>query len=70
MWVLDINAYGSEPVEDESILNAFAENRLIKFTKNKDGTFGVTEMCDEYYGGKLTREQMLALAEEIRLLAL
>ena len=52
----------------ETMLEIMKECRV--FTVHKEGDeFEVVECCDEYFGVNLTKDQMLALADEIRNLA-
>ena len=58
---LDINAYGREFVEYDSILQGLKQEHLVSFKKMDDGRFEIKEMCDNYYVGWFTKEQMLKL---------
>lgn len=69
MHTLDINAYGREPIESESILAALAEERIVEFKPDGEGGFSVREKCDEFYGGTLTAEQLFELGAELQRLA-
>jgi len=53
------------------ILEKLCYNRVFSITKrdNKDGTFLFMEMCDDYFGVDLTKDEMLQLSEEIKSLA-
>lgn len=68
MWKLDINQYDDELIEYESIIGALADNRLVSFVKEGD-MFIIVEQCDNYFTGKLTKEQLLGLAAELVALA-
>jgi hypothetical protein len=67
--LVDCNAYGKELVEYQTISQALDDNRIVSVTKEPDGRFQVTERCDDYFSGYLTREQLLAWADELRALA-
>ena len=67
--LLDCNAYGKKLVEYKTISQALDDNRIVSVTKQPDGRFQVTERCDDYYSGYLTREQLLAWSDELRTLA-
>jgi hypothetical protein len=67
--ILDINAYGNDPIEHDSILSALASERIVSFKKSGTGKFVIREECDAYYCGWLTKEQMILLSEEIKALA-
>ena len=51
------------------ILDQLSDAKVFKVIADADGTFEFVELCDDWYGHSLTREQMLALADELRLLA-
>ena len=71
-YQLNIDAYGDELVHTDSILDALAENRIVQIRKIKGeggGYFHISEMCDDYYGGTLSKEELKALGEEIIKLA-
>ncbi len=68
-YLVDCDAYGREILEYDSISEALADNRVVKITKMEDGKFKVREMCDEYFSSCLTREQLIAWAEELTELA-
>jgi hypothetical protein len=67
--LVDCNAYGKELVEYPTISEALDDNRIVSVTKQPDGRFQVLERCDDYYSSYLTREQLLAWADELRALA-
>jgi hypothetical protein len=52
----------------DTMLEIMKECRVFKVLK-KGYEFEVIECCDEYFGATLTKEQMLALADEIKALA-
>ena len=62
---INVNAYGGNPIESDSILGALASERIVAFKKCEDGQFRVRECCDSYFGGLLTKNQMIALGNEI-----
>lgn len=66
---VDCDQYGKKLLEYPTISEALADNRLVKITKLEDGRFEVKEMCDEWAVASLTREQLLAWAEELKALA-
>lgn len=55
--------------EYETVLDALHDFRVVSVRGNKDGTFTVCEECDDYYSITLTKEQLIALADELRSLA-
>lgn len=60
---------GGDGVSGKTMLNALREARIFSLYKQKDGRFRVEECCDLYFFAVLTREQLLALADELRALA-
>lgn len=60
---------GQERVHD-SVLEAVADAEVFMIDVEDKDRFVLTEKCDEWYSIVLTREQLLALAEEIKQLAL
>ena len=68
-YLVDCDQHGKEPLEYPTISEALADNRVVKITKLEDGRFEVREMCDEWAMANLTREQLLAWAEELKALA-
>jgi hypothetical protein len=64
-----IDDYTRGGIEADTLLAALAKARVLKVTKNADGSFELEERCDGYFGVRLTRDQVLALAEELRALA-
>jgi hypothetical protein len=63
--LIDCNAYGNEPLEYDTVSEALADNRVVKVTRLGLETFGVYEMCDEYFCAKLTAEQLRAWGKEL-----
>lgn len=63
-----IDANGS-PTDHPSVLAALKEANVVTVKPQPDGRFRVRERCDRYYAVYLTREQMLAWADELRTLA-
>ena len=53
----------------ETLLDALDKARVFSVTKQETGLFQIEESCDGYYSAFLTREQLLALADELRALA-
>ncbi len=53
-----------------SILDTLKDANVMTIKRQPDGTFRVRERCDRYYAVYLTREQMLAWADELRAIAL
>jgi len=53
----------------DKLLDGLAGCRVVQFSKLQDGNFDVQEMCDEYFGVKLTKEQLIDLGNEIIALA-
>jgi hypothetical protein len=60
---------GSKLREFESLLEYLEDQQVFYINTNDGKTFGVCEMCDQYYSVEFTSEQLLILAEEIRALA-
>lgn len=50
----------------EKILDRLKEDRIFGIDKNDDGTFTLTELCDEYFDTKLTPAELMQLTVEIR----
>ena len=63
LFEVDCWAYGS--VNEPTISNALAKNRVVKITPTKNGKFEVREMCDEYFGATLTAEQLAEWGREL-----
>lgn len=68
-YLVDCDQHGLGPLEYPTVSEALADNRVVKITKREDGRFDVREMCDEWARANLTREQLLAWAEELKVLA-
>lgn len=51
----------------ESVLAALSDARIFSIDP-EDGQFCFTEGCDSYFSAKLTRDQVLLLADELRAL--
>lgn len=64
-----INDWFSGDSEFETVLDAALNSRVFSVRANEDGTFEVREECDDYYHITLTKEQLIALADELRSLA-
>jgi hypothetical protein len=60
---------GGDGVSGKTLLNALRNARVFSVTKQETGRFQIEECCDWYYFAVLTREQLLALADELRALA-
>ena len=52
-----------------TVMERLKEKRVVEFEAEDDGTFWVTEMCDEYFCEKLTKDELLQLSEELKTLA-
>lgn len=52
--------------ECTSILDALKHANVMTVKLMPDGTFRVRERCDRYYAVYLTRDQLVALADELR----
>ena len=48
-----------------TILDLLNDEQVFAIDANADGTYEVSERCDEYYAVTLTRDQMVGLAQEI-----
>ena len=60
------NEYGG--VDGETLLEALHYARIFSVEKKEDGRFCFRESCDDYFCAILTKEQVLALADELRAL--
>jgi len=69
MYLVDCNSYTGELCEYPTISEALAENRIVEVTKDEDGRFKVSEMCDEWYSIYLTAAQLRVWADELRAMA-
>lgn len=58
-----------EEITKDTWLDILREERVLKIKKEPSGTFVLKEQCDRYFFVRLTKEQMLELAEEIKALA-
>jgi hypothetical protein len=67
--LVDCNSYTGELHEYPTISEALAENRIVEVTKDEDGRFKVSEMCDEWYSIYLTAAQLRVWADELRAMA-
>jgi hypothetical protein len=67
--LVDCNSYTGELCEYPTISEALAENRIVEVTKDEDGRFKVSEMCDEWYSIYLTAAQLRVWADELRAMA-
>lgn len=47
------------------VMSRLKESRIVSFKPQKDGTIRVQEKCDRYFTEYLTRDDILALAEEL-----
>ena len=56
----------AEEMEFDSLLDALERASVFNIEKIKDGTYMVGECCDNVFGLKLTREQILTLSDEIK----
>ncbi len=56
-------------VSGDTVLEALEKAEIFKVTPLRDGRFLVNELCDEYFIAYLTKDQLLALAEELRVMA-
>ena len=52
----------------KGLLDALDESQVFSVVKMGDGRFCFEESCDRYFRVKLTKDQVLALAEELRAL--
>jgi hypothetical protein len=60
---------GGDGVSGKTLLDALDEARVLNVSKEETGRFRLKESCDRYFFAVLTREQLLALADELRALA-
>ena len=56
-------------VSGKNLLDALDEAGVFNIEKMEDGRFCFQESCDRYFSANLTKDQVLALAEELRALA-
>jgi hypothetical protein len=68
-YTVDCNAYGTKPLNYPTISESLDDNRIVSVTQQPDGRFQILEKCDDYFAAYLTREQLLAWAEELKALA-
>ena len=50
----------------ESIIQKLEDTRVLYISKENDDMFEFGEMCDYYFSIKLTKEEVLQLAEELK----
>jgi len=67
VFLVDCSAYG--PAETETIMEALADNRILKIEKQADGRFELREMCGEFFCATLTKDQLHAWADELHKIA-
>jgi hypothetical protein len=60
---------GGDGASGETLLDALDEARVFNLSKEETGLFRINESCDRYFFAVLTRDQLLALADELRALA-
>lgn len=60
---------GGDGASGKTLLDALDEARVFNVSKEETGRFRLEESCDRYFFAVLTREQLLALADELRALA-
>ena len=53
----------------KDLLDALDKACVLNVQKLDDGRFCFQESCDRYFSANLTKEQVLALADELRALA-
>lgn len=53
----------------KSILESLKEARVFEINKIYNETFQLTEMCDEWFGATLSKEDVIELANELIRLA-
>lgn len=53
-----------------TVQEALKDAKVMSVKRLPDGRFRVREECDGYYGAWLTQEQLLALADELRAMAM
>ena len=71
-YKIDCANWGGTAIESDSVLSALAENDIVSVTPvdvkeypEQAGMFLIKEMCDEYFIGFLTPEQLAALGREL-----
>jgi hypothetical protein len=67
--MVTIQNMSDEPIEGESLLDALDCARVLNVSKSEEGGFIFEEACDGHFRVKLTRQQVLDLADELRALA-
>lgn len=55
-------------IEKESVLDALDEARIFSVDPTENGEFVFAECCDYFYEATLTKEQVLMLANELRVM--
>jgi len=53
----------------DTILEALVDAEVFEIEKEEDGDFYISELCDNYYGANLTKEQLIDLGNELIALA-
>lgn len=51
--------------EYPTVLEALADNRILKITREPDGNFCLTEGCDNYFYVTLAADQLATLGYEL-----
>lgn len=57
------------PTDYPSVLAALREENVLTVKRLADGRYRVRERCDRYYAVYLTRDQLVAWADELRAMA-
>ena len=62
---------GERTVTGETILDALDNARIFNVSREQErpARFRIEESCDNHFAAVLTREQLLALADELRAMA-
>ncbi len=54
-----------ENITSQTMLGLMAECQIFSVDPTPDGKFKILERCDDYFSADLTKEQVLALAQEL-----
>ena len=60
-----MSAYTIDGISYSSVIDAMADNRVLKIKREADGQFRVAEHCDDCYFVILTPDQLVALGREL-----
>ena len=64
-----LTGYDGQTAEYATVSEALSDCRIVSVEKNPDGTFCAGEKGSEYFTLTLSRDELLAWAEELKALA-